>query len=118
MTDEELRSLFEEEARLMSEDARVPSAGGVWWRAAMRARADAAAAAVRPMFWFQAIAAAAVIGALVAVVGRMWPAIGHVVDRGAQAMGSWAAALVAIVAVGAIVVPVALYFALSERSSS
>ncbi len=90
---------------------------GVWWRAAMRARADEAEAAVRLIFWFQAVAAAAIIGAVAALVGRIWPEMSSVVDADLvlQAMGPWAMPLLAIVVVGAIAAPVALYYGLSER---
>ena len=43
--------------RLMSEDrdarreVRVPAAGQVWWRAAVRARLEAVHAAARPLTW-------------------------------------------------------------------
>ena len=56
---------------------------------------------------------------MAAFAGRMWPEMNSVVDADAvlQAMGPWAMPLLAIVAVGAIAAPVALYFALNERRS-
>jgi hypothetical protein len=115
MTDQELRELFEQEARLVSEDAPVPAAGSVWWRSAMRARMDAADAAMRPLFWFQAIAAAAIIGALAALIGAAWPALTHAVSEHGVLQSMGPMPLVAMGAAFLVVIPVALYFALSDR---
>ena len=56
-------------------DVQVPAAGQVWWRAAIRARSDAARDAARPMVWLQAIAGAGAAGAALAGVSMMWPRI-------------------------------------------
>jgi hypothetical protein len=88
-------------------EANVPSAGQVWWRAQMRARAEAAEAAARPLFVAQALACAAIVGVLVAVVTWLWPAGGwHVVATPPAELS-----LSAWVAIGAWVVlaPLALY---------
>ena len=88
-------------------EANVPSAGQVWWRAQMRARAEAAEAAARPLFVAQALACAAVVGVLVALVTWLWPAGGwHVVATPPSELS-----LSAWVAIGAWVVlaPLALY---------
>lgn len=115
MTDDELKELFERESRLTTEDARVPAAGAVWWRAAMRARSDAVEAAMRPLVWFHAIVAAAVLGGAAAAIGMLWPAIR---ERAiVEGMGGWTMRLVAIVAAGLMAVTVALYFARGERRS-
>ena len=91
----------------MVAEANVPSAGQVWWRAQMRARAEAAEAAARPLFVAQAVACAAVIGVLVALVTWLWPAGGwHFVSTPPSEMS-----LTAWVAIGAwlVIAPVALY---------
>ena len=91
----------------MVAEANVPSAGQVWWRAQMRARADAAEAAARPLFVAQAVACAAVIGVLVALVTWLWPAGGwHFVSIPPSELS-----LTAWVAIGAwlVIAPVAIY---------
>ena len=87
--------------------ADVPSAGQVWWRAQMRARAEAAEAAARPLFVAQALACAAVVGLLVALVTWLWPAGGwHFVATAPSELS-----LTTWVAIGAwvVIAPVALY---------
>ena len=91
----------------MVAEANVPSAGQVWWRAQMRARAEAAEAAARPLFVAQAVACAAVVGLLVALVTWLWPAGGwHVVATAPSELS-----LTTWVAIGAwvVIAPVALY---------
>jgi hypothetical protein len=61
-------SLQDEHAQAMS-DARVPSAGQVWWRAELRARQDAAAAVARPITLATGLAAAAVVGVVASLIG-------------------------------------------------
>jgi hypothetical protein len=56
-------------------DVQLPAAGQVWWRAAIRARADAARDAARPMIWLQAVAGAGAAGAALAGISMMWPRI-------------------------------------------
>ena len=91
----------------MVAEANVPSAGQVWWRAQMRARAEAAETAARPLFVAQAVACAAVVGALVALVTWLWPTGGwHFVSTPPSDLS-----LSAWVAIGAwlVLAPVALY---------
>jgi hypothetical protein len=97
----------------MVAEANVPSAGQVWWRAQMRARSEAAEAAARPLFIAQAVACAAVIGALVAVVTWLWPTGGwHVVSAppGQLSLAAW-------VAIGAwvVIAPIALYLVFARE---
>ena len=56
-------------------DQRLPAAGQIWWRSALRAHAEATAAARRPMVWLQGIAAASAAGVIVAILGLVWPSI-------------------------------------------
>lgn len=67
-------SLLREE-QVLARDLEVPAAGQVWWRAAVRARAEAAHAAARPMIWLQGLAGACVSGLGVALVSLAWPSI-------------------------------------------
>jgi hypothetical protein len=61
-----------EDARRLA-DVQVPAAGQVWWRAAIRARADAARDAARPMVWLQAVTGAGAAGLAIAGVSAAWP---------------------------------------------
>jgi hypothetical protein len=56
-------------------DVHVPAAGQVWWRAAVRAHAEAAQAARRPMVWLQGIAGACAVGLGAAMIRLAWPSI-------------------------------------------
>jgi hypothetical protein len=56
-------------------DVQIPAAGQVWWRAAIRARAEAARDAARPMIWLQALAGAGAAGAALAGISMVWPRI-------------------------------------------
>jgi hypothetical protein len=62
-------SAFDAEAAAACAEARVPEAGLVWWRAQLRARQDAARAAVRPITVAQAVGFAVAVGAAGAVFG-------------------------------------------------
>jgi hypothetical protein len=94
-------------------EANVPSAGQVWWRVQMRARAEAAEAAARPLFVAQAIASAAIIGALAALVTWLWPSGGwHLASTSPNELS-----VTALVAIGAWVVlaPIALYLVFARE---
>jgi len=112
-------------------DVPLPSAGQIWWRAAVHARADAAKTASRLLVWGYGAAAACAVGLLVAGLGALWPAIAPAFDRMASLAG-WMlpvasatdavmAALkaqlpiVLVVAACLVAVPVALYLALREE---
>lgn len=56
-------------------DLRLPAAGQIWWRSALRARSEAARAAARPMIWLQSVAAAVVFGLALAVGSVFWPPV-------------------------------------------
>lgn len=62
-------------------DARLPAAGQVWWRAAVRARLESAQAAARPVAWVQALAGACAAGAAAAVIAMAWPSIADFAGR-------------------------------------
>ena len=53
----------------------MPSAGAVWWRATIRARAEAARAAGQPITLLQGIAAATAVGLFVALAGAWWRSV-------------------------------------------
>lgn len=111
---------------------RVPAAGQVWWRAAVRARLEAAHVAARPLTWLYGVAAACALGLGGALVDVAWPFvrdvtawIGTMATGAAQRDTDMAASLIvlalraslplaAAVAVGLVLAPIALYFALAD----
>ena len=113
-------------------DVPLPSAGQIWWRAAVHARADAARAAARPLVWGYGAAAACAVGVLAATIGVMWPSVLPLFDGLAairsrltpvafttadMVMATLRAELPIVIGVAACLVaaPVALYFALREE---
>jgi len=124
-----LREDYDEaRAAISRRDVPLPSAGQIWWRAAVHARADAARAAARPLVWGYGAAAACAIGLLAAGASMLWSAILPVFDRfGAltarlapaadMVMAALRAQLPIVIAVVACLVaaPIALYFALREE---
>ena len=108
-----------------------PSAAHMWWRLQMRARQDAARAVRKPMVVAQGLVAAGIAGFAAAAVGMGWAASAWSWSDAARllqpapdgAVGSLlglvadpthaALALVAI-ATGLVMMPVAVYLALSD----
>lgn len=126
-----IASLLSAEQDRARSEVHVPAAGQVWWRAAVRARLEAAHAAARPLTWLHGIAGACALGLAVAVAGTAWPTIRDIaawlaqqmpgVDSGlgevAVLMGAAvqkSLPLAFIVAAFVVLAPVALYFALSD----
>jgi hypothetical protein len=123
-------SLFREDRDLARHDVRVPAAGQVWWRAAVRARLDGAQAAARPLMWAQGVAGACAVGVAAGGAGLAWPAIADAIAWMRAVAGSPAAFAVtdlvstavqrslsfALVAAASLVLaPLALYLALSDE---
>jgi hypothetical protein len=111
-------------------DARVPSAGGVWWRAQLRAREDAARAAGRPVAFIQGVAASVAVWLAIALVRavpaeyvsewRAWLS-GFFPDTTPSMSGLStliaAAPLVVVVIVGVwlVLTPIAIYLAVEDE---
>jgi hypothetical protein len=119
-----------------SREARIPSSAHVWWRTQLRARQEAARTADRPMKLAHGFAAASGAGLAVAAVTiglrSGWPRwatfseSGPVVDVGELASGTVNQLLtvgiapsgmliLATIAACVMLMPVAVYFALSEK---
>jgi len=109
-------------------DVPLPSAGQIWWRAAVHARADAARAAARPLVWGYGVAAACALGLLAAGASMVWPAILPVFDRfGAltsrlaptadMVLATLRGQLPIVIGLAAFLIftPIALYLALREE---
>jgi hypothetical protein len=123
------RALHEDRDALCRE-AQPPAAGMVWWRATIRARADAARTVTQPISVLQGIAGACIVGGAAGLVTVAWQSM-HWVDRfgdlAAQlqsrradiAAASTLASghglpLLLAVAAGLVLAPLALYFTLAD----
>jgi hypothetical protein len=95
----------------------VPAVGQVWWRAAIRARADAARDAARPMVWLQGLTGAAAVGIILAGLSLMWPRIEGtfrlILPSNGTSMQE-ALPLLLLVGLGLIAAPIAFYLAVPK----
>jgi hypothetical protein len=125
-------SAMREEHTLACQEAQLPSAGVVWWRAELRAREEAARAAARPMTLVQIVAGACGVAAMLTAIGLVspwlraafvtlvastWPGDLTAIDvRTVAALVSQGGpALLLAAGVWLVLAPVALYFALSRE---
>jgi hypothetical protein len=67
-----LMQALREDHAVVLRAADVPAAGTVWWRATIRARAEAAEKAARPITLAQGVAAASIAGVAAAFAGVAW----------------------------------------------
>jgi hypothetical protein len=111
--------------------ARLPAAGLVWWRASVRARAEASRVAERPITVAQGIAGACAVGLACGVAGVAWQSLewfrrlGDVitslepnrVELAATSALIFQHALPLVLGVGAclVIAPLALYLVLSDE---
>ena len=127
-----IAGLLREDQSAGVSEVRVPAAGQVWWRSAIRARVEAAHTASRPITWMQGMAAAAIAGLAIALFSIVWPMVREGASRVTTMVGSISPgttevaslfgtavqqALPLLLFAGAfvIVTPIALYFALSDK---
>lgn len=121
----------------LHEEMSLPSAGQVWWRAAIRARLEASERVARPMSWIFGVAMACAAGLAIAAVRLLWsPMQGTFGTPSPDAWAAWLtleftrllqtlsnlgplATTVVLVLLGAaaclLLAPLALYFALSDE---
>jgi hypothetical protein len=111
-------------------EVQVPAAGQIWWRAAIRARLEAANAAARPMTWAHGVAGACAAGLSVGIIGLAWPTIDRLwawlgdrvgtINPAALVVTDLASAMLqrtlpfGLAAACLLLAPLALYFALSD----
>jgi hypothetical protein len=112
-------------------EAQLPTAGAVWWRATIRARADAARTAMQPVSVLEAIAGAVTLGLTAGLASIAWRSI-HWADRLSDMLSrlavsrSEAAAtssvsldhallVVFLVAACLVLAPIALYITLGDE---
>jgi hypothetical protein len=111
-------------------EAQPPAAGMVWWRATIRARAEAARTATRPMSAFDGIAGACIVGAAAGLTSVAWQSMRWIDRIGELALqlesrradiaaaSTFAAThglpIVLAVAAGLVLAPLALYLTLAD----
>ena len=108
-SEQELEEALRREFLRACEEAPLPSAGLVWWRASIRARAEAARKAEQPLTVAPAIAGAAMLGAGAGIAGFIWRVIPAAAWSDPLVLGMFAAA------VGLVLAPLALVLALSRE---
>ena len=133
-----IASLLRVEREGLHEDVSVPSAGQVWWRAAIRARLEASQQAARPLSWLFGVSVACAAGLAASVVELLWSPVQQAL--GAVAPTAWTASfgvgsiarvlpafaelspftatsafLLLGVAACLVLAPLALYFALADE---
>ena len=121
----ELARLLHDDQRMLCDEAPVPSAGAVWWRASMRARAEAVRTAGQPITLLQGIAAATAVGLFVGLAGAWWRSIvpggawferaGDLVSRSAAIPAALGLPLLLALAACLIVGPLAVYLATADE---
>jgi hypothetical protein len=105
----DLADLLRDDRDAVRDRASVPSAGQVWWRAAIRARLEGGQAASRPLDWMFGTAGACAVGLGAAAVAMLWPLLQGVFSP--ARLNAWLSSVdlssVDLSAVIAIVAPVA-----------
>jgi hypothetical protein len=126
----EVARALHDDREWLAREAQPPSAGMVWWRATIRARAEAARTATQPISILQGIAAASIVGAAAGLITVAWQSM-HWVDRlgelavqlesrrdGIASASTIAAGhglpILLAVAAGLVLAPLALYFTLAD----
>lgn len=111
-------------------EARVPPAGIVWWRAQLRAREDAARAAVRPVAFIQGVAASVAVWLAVALFRatppgyfaewRTWlasflPGANTTLTDVTRVASTIPLAIVIIIGASLLLAPLAIYLVLADE---
>ena len=68
----EVASVIRLDRDRLHEAMSLPSAGQVWWRAAIRARLEASQRVARPLSWLFGVSVACAAGLTIAVVQLLW----------------------------------------------
>jgi hypothetical protein len=68
----EVTSLMRVDREQLHVEGSVPSAGQIWWRAAIRARLEASQQVARPLSWLFGVSVACAAGLAFAVVELLW----------------------------------------------
>jgi hypothetical protein len=103
----EIERALREDHDVLCRTARVPDASLVWWRATIRARADAARIAEHPIAVAHSIAGACVVALACALGGLAWRTMPELILQ-------YAVPLVAALALCLLVAPLAVVLALAR----
>jgi hypothetical protein len=108
-----ISNLFREDYAAALEQARVPSAGLVWWKSELRARREAVRVASRPIAWVSAIACVCAAVAFMLVLRALSIPLDMTTISAFVLEQPWVIWLV----LGAVVAltPIALYFVYSDE---
>ena len=126
----EVARALHDDREALCREAQPPAAGMVWWRATIRARADAARTVTQPISVLQGIAGACVAGAACGLVTVAWQSL-HWVDRlgdlavvlesrradiatASTLAGGHGLPILVAVAAGLVLAPLAIYFTLAD----
>ena len=126
----EVARALHDDREWLAREAQPPSAGMVWWRATIRARAEAARTVTQPISVLQGVAGACIVGAAAGLVTVAWQSMRWVDRIGELALalesrraGLAAASTIAAghslpillaVAAGLVLAPLALYLTLAD----
>ena len=103
----EVAAMLRQDDATLSAEAPVPAAGLVWWRSTIRARAEAARIAERPIALAQTLAVAFVIALAFGSSAAAWRLAPELILQ-------HAIALVCVVAVCLLLAPIAVFVALGN----
>jgi hypothetical protein len=108
----ELASILHADDAEALKDAKVPAAGLMWWRATIRARAEAARTAEQPITIVQGVAGSCTVAAGCALAAYAWKSVSWPVVELTAAQ--YAVPLMLGLAFCLLVAPVAVYVALAR----
>lgn len=126
----EVARALHDDREWLAREAQPPSAGMVWWRATIRARAEAARTATQPISVLQSIAGACIVGAAAGLGTIAWRSL-YWLDRlgelavqlesrrdGIASASTIAAShglpILIAVAAGLVLAPLAIYLTLAD----
>lgn len=126
----EVARALHEDRESACREAQPPAAGMVWWRATIRARAEAARTATQPISILQGMAGASIVGVGAALVSLAWQSR-HWVDRlrelgvdlqsrradiaAVSTLAAHGLPIVIALAAALVLAPLALYFTLADE---
>ena len=103
----DLAALLQADHEALCAAAHLPPPGLVWWRSTIRARADAARVAERPITFAQSLATTCVIALTLALVGAAWESMPEVIAQHALV-------LMLALAFCLLLAPIAVFVALGD----
>ena len=126
----EVARALHDDRECLAREAQPPSAGIVWWRATIRARAEAARTVTQPISVLQSVAGACIVGAVAGLVTIGWQSMrwvdrigdlatalesrrADIASASAIAAGHGLPILLAVAA-GLVLAPLAIYLTLAD----